>query len=76
MKTLQGIMRVSVVATGIDATDGKSRMTPLPRRSMAEPLAKDVETEPILQLSLKRGQLEPTYIVFKVPRVQTRVNMQ
>jgi cell division protein FtsZ len=39
---LQGIMRVSVVATGIDATEA-SKETPLPRRSMAEPLAKDVE---------------------------------
>jgi len=39
---LQGIMRVSVVATGIDATEA-SNETPLPRRSMAEPLAKDVE---------------------------------
>ena len=39
---LQGIMRVSVVATGIDATEA-SNETPLPRRSMAEPLAKDVK---------------------------------
>ncbi|MDG2097127.1 MAG: cell division protein FtsZ [Paracoccaceae bacterium] len=39
---LQGLMRVSVVATGIDATDA-SKETPLPRRSMAEPLAKDAE---------------------------------
>ena len=39
---LQGIMRVSVVATGIDATEA-SNETPLPRRSMAEPLVKDVE---------------------------------
>ena len=39
---LQGIMRVSVVATGIDAAEA-SNETPLPRRSMAEPLVKDVE---------------------------------
>ena len=39
---LQGIMRVSVVATGIDANEA-SKETPLPRRSMAEPLVKDVE---------------------------------
>ena len=39
---LQGIMRVSVVATGIDATEA-SNEAPLPRRSMAEPLVKDVE---------------------------------
>jgi cell division protein FtsZ len=35
---LEGVMRVSVVATGIDAND-ISKDTPLPRRSMAEPLA-------------------------------------
>ena len=39
---LQGIMRVSVVATGIDATEA-SNETPLPRRSMAEPLVKEIE---------------------------------
>ncbi|MEM1351455.1 MAG: cell division protein FtsZ [Pseudomonadota bacterium] len=46
-----GLMRVSVVATGIDAVDVKSDV-PLPRRSMAEPLrtpAEDVATaaEPV-----------------------------
>jgi len=39
---LEGVMRVSVVATGIDAND-ISKDTPLPRRSMAEPLAAEVQ---------------------------------
>ena len=34
---MEGVMRVSVVATGIDAVDVNSEM-PVPRRSMAEPL--------------------------------------
>jgi cell division protein FtsZ len=40
-------MRVSVVATGIDAND-ISKDTPLPRRSMAEPLATEVQKSEIL----------------------------
>ncbi len=35
---MEGTMRVSVVATGIDAMDGQSDM-PVPRRSMSAPLA-------------------------------------
>jgi cell division protein FtsZ len=34
---MEGLMRVSVVATGIDATEGAAEM-PVPRRSMARPL--------------------------------------
>ncbi len=41
---LEGLMRVSVVATGIDATVSNNE-TPLPRRTMAEPLAKSVEID-------------------------------
>ncbi|MEM6577339.1 MAG: cell division protein FtsZ, partial [Pseudomonadota bacterium] len=37
---MDGVMRVSVVATGIDASE-ESRDIPLPRRSMAEPLRID-----------------------------------
>ena len=44
---LEGVMRVSVVATGIDAND-ISKDTPLPRRSMAEPLATEVQKSEIL----------------------------
>jgi cell division protein FtsZ len=42
-ETLQGSMRVSVVATGIDAVE-KSAETPLPRRSLAEPLSAPAAT--------------------------------
>ncbi|WP_299280223.1 cell division protein FtsZ [uncultured Tateyamaria sp.] len=41
---MEGMMRVSVVATGIDASDVHSEM-PVPRRSMAAPLAQSVAAE-------------------------------
>ena len=41
---MDGLMRVSVVATGIDAV-AKSADTPLPRRSMAQPLREQVSQE-------------------------------
>ena len=47
---MEGVMRVSVVATGIDATDAEMEM-PVPRRTLAEPLRStaavqaDAETE-------------------------------
>ena len=40
---MEGIMRVSVVATGIDATEVSE--VPVPRRSMSQPLKKTVSTE-------------------------------
>ena len=43
--SMEGKMRVSVVATGIDATLSNAD-TPLPRRSMATPLAQPVAVEP------------------------------
>ncbi|WP_446720131.1 cell division protein FtsZ [Loktanella sp. S4079] len=42
--SMEGKMRVSVVATGIDATVSNAD-TPLPRRSMAAPLAQSVSAE-------------------------------
>ncbi|WP_108263679.1 cell division protein FtsZ [Mangrovicoccus ximenensis] len=42
--TLDGAMRVSVVATGIDAV-AKTEEVPLPRRRMAEPLTQQVSAE-------------------------------
>ncbi|WP_039020010.1 cell division protein FtsZ [Halocynthiibacter namhaensis] len=42
--TLDGMMRVSVVATGIDARDGSADM-PVPRRRLAEPLAQETAAE-------------------------------
>ncbi|MDF1728334.1 MAG: cell division protein FtsZ [Sulfitobacter sp.] len=45
-ESMGGLMRVSVVATGIDATDVQSDM-PVPRRSMREPLRQNrIEEEP------------------------------
>ena len=41
---MEGMMRVSVVATGIDATESNAE-TPLPRRSLAEPLKPLVEEQ-------------------------------
>jgi cell division protein FtsZ len=41
---MEGIMRVSVVATGIDAVDVHSEL-PVPRRSMAAPLTQSVRAE-------------------------------
>lgn len=42
--SMEGMMRVSVVATGIDATDVDADM-PVPRRSMSQPLKKNISTE-------------------------------
>ena len=42
--SMEGRMRVSVVATGIDAVTSQSAM-PVPRRSMAQPLAQHVAAE-------------------------------
>ncbi|WP_457650099.1 cell division protein FtsZ [Profundibacter sp.] len=42
--SMEGMMRVSVVATGIDAVDVNSDM-PLPRRSLAEPLKQPEASE-------------------------------
>ena len=41
---MEGIMRVSVVATGIDASDVQNAL-PVPRRSMAAPLAQPVTAQ-------------------------------
>lgn len=44
--SLEGAMRVSVVATGIDAVAKESEL-PLPRRRLAEPLTNQVAAEPV-----------------------------
>ena len=43
---MEGVMRVSVVATGIDAVDVNTHM-PVPRRSLAEPLTTSVAAEAV-----------------------------
>ncbi|MHA6344506.1 cell division protein FtsZ [Roseivivax sp. CAU 1761] len=45
-ESMEGRMRVSVVATGIDATDVNSEI-PVPRRSLREPLRQSVEAEDV-----------------------------
>ncbi|MEQ9693714.1 cell division protein FtsZ [Shimia sp. SDUM112013] len=45
-ESLQGAMRVSVVATGIDALAVDNEI-PIPRRPMARPLAPTVEADPV-----------------------------
>jgi len=59
--TLDGMMRVSVVATGIDARDNSADM-PVPRRRLAEPLAQDavaVEVEtPVVEEAPKPAMPE------------------
>ena len=43
-ENMGGVMRVSVVATGIDATDVNTEM-PVPRRSMSQPLKQQVNVD-------------------------------
>ncbi len=47
---MEGMMRVSVVATGIDAVDVNSDM-PLPRRSLAEPLKQPEEVAEVEEVA-------------------------
>ena len=50
-EALGGLMRVSVVATGIDATDVNSEI-PVPRRSMSQPLRQNVSVEDVAPASV------------------------
>ncbi len=51
-ETMEGRMRVSVVATGIDATDVNTEI-PVPRRSLREPLKQNVEPEDVAHAAPK-----------------------
>ncbi|MFL4470759.1 cell division protein FtsZ [Tateyamaria armeniaca] len=55
---MEGMMRVSVVATGIDATDVHSEV-PVPRRSMAAPLPASFSTSDADQAPEPRQMPEP-----------------
>ncbi|QFT92640.1 Cell division protein FtsZ [Roseovarius sp. THAF9] len=55
--TMEGFMRVSVVATGIDASD-ESKEIPVPRRSLAEPL-KPVEEVEVEAIETYEEKVEP-----------------
>lgn len=48
---LGGVMRVSVVATGIDAVDVNTEM-PVPRRSMSQPLPAKTQAEPAPEVEM------------------------
>ena len=50
---MDGMMRVSVVATGIDAAEIKSEL-PTPRRSMAQPLKQTVSAEEQVQAPVQK----------------------
>ena len=53
-------MRVSVVATGIDATDVNSEL-PVPRRSLREPLKQNVEVEDVAHAAPKDVEEAPRH---------------
>ncbi|WP_204113682.1 cell division protein FtsZ [Shimia biformata] len=59
---MEGEMRVSVVATGIDAVEADAPM-PLPRRSMAKPLTQTVSAEVAVE---EVAEIEETPVVAEV----------
>ncbi len=64
---MEGIMRVSVVATGIDATEVSE--VPVPRRSMSQPLKKTVSTEePIEAEPQVAAEVVEEPTLFEAPR--------
>ena len=71
--SMDGLMRVSVVATGIDANEGAAEM-PVPRRSMARPLDQPVRAEeparpaaPVEPAPVARRQPEPEQMTRRQP---------
>lgn len=59
--SLEGGMRVSVVATGIDALSTTSE-TPVPRRSMAHPLATQADEQPATAAPVRFHPSQPRYL--------------
>jgi len=58
---MDGVMRVSVVATGIDAVDVNTEM-PVPRRSLAEPLKQADEVEGVASAEIASTErAEPSF---------------
>jgi cell division protein FtsZ len=71
--SMEGLMRVSVVATGIDANEGAAEM-PVPRRSMARPLDQPMRAEeparpaaPVEPAPAARRQPEPEPMARRQP---------
>jgi cell division protein FtsZ len=75
--SMEGMMRVSVVATGIDATEAAAEM-PVPRRSMARPLDQPARVEepvraaPVEPAPVARRQPEPETFVRREPEQARR----
>ncbi|MDJ0822999.1 MAG: cell division protein FtsZ [Paracoccaceae bacterium] len=62
---MDGTMRVSVVATGIDVTEAAE--TPLPRRSLAQPLTQHVSAEPATPETVPAPEPAPVVATAEAP---------
>ncbi len=73
--SLEGGMRVSVVATGIDALSTTSE-TPVPRRSMAQPLATQADEQPVPAAPVTISSVATTAPVAQEPALFEEMNTQ
>ena len=73
--SLEGGMRVSVVATGIDALSTTSE-TPVPRRSMAQPLATQADEQPATAAQVTISSVATTASVAQEPALFEEMNTQ
>ena len=73
--SLEGGMRVSVVATGIDALS-KTSETPVPRRSMAQPLATQADEQPAPAAPVTISSVATTAPVAQEPALFEEMNTQ
>ena len=73
--SLEGGMRVSVVATGIDALSTTSE-TPVPRRSMAQPLATQADEQPAPAAPVTISSVATTAPVAQEPALFEEMNTQ
>ncbi|EPX82202.1 cell division protein FtsZ [Salipiger mucosus] len=69
--TMDGMMRVSVVATGIDASNVQHDV-PLPRRSLAQPLKPTAEVVEETPAHAPHPQSEPQPVVAETPAPQAQ----
>jgi cell division protein FtsZ len=69
--SMEGMMRVSVVATGIDATEAAAEM-PVPRRSMARPLEQPARIEE----PVRAAPVEPAPVARRQPESETFVRRE
>ena len=73
--SMEGGMRVSVVATGIDALSTTSE-TPVPRRSMAQPLATQADEQPVPAAPVTISSVATTAPVAQEPALFEEMNTQ